>query len=106
VLDLILVDESNPRALAFQLAMLAEHLDRLPEHLGRPFSQPEQKLAHAALSGVRLADVDIEQLGGPDRLQALLVELNGKLLGLSDAVTRTYFSHIKTARAVGYGGAE
>src|SRR5262245_61322669 len=32
-LDLILVDESNPRALAYQLATIAEHLDRLPEHL-------------------------------------------------------------------------
>jgi uncharacterized alpha-E superfamily protein len=60
----VLVDESNPRALAFQLASIAEHLDRLPEHLGRPFSLPEQKLAHAALSAVRLADVDVEQDGG------------------------------------------
>ena len=105
VLDLILVDESNPRALAYQLATLAEHLDRLPEHLGRPFSQPEQKLAHAALSAIRLADVDIEQEGGLGRLQALIEDANAKLLGLSDAVTRTYFSHIKAARAVGYAGA-
>ena len=104
VLDLVLVDESNPRALAFQLASIAEHLDRLPEHLGRPFSLPEQKLAHAALSAVRLADVDVEQEGGLGSLRALLEDTNARLLGLSDAITRTYFSHIKAARAVGYGG--
>jgi uncharacterized alpha-E superfamily protein len=105
-LDLILVDESNPRSLAFQLASIAEHLDRLPEHLGRPFSQPEQKLAHAALSDVRLADVDVGQDGGPARLSALLDDTNARLLGLSDAITRTYFSHIKATRAVGYGSGE
>src|SRR6202030_4360561 len=30
LLDLLLVDEANPRSIAFQLARLREHIDQLP----------------------------------------------------------------------------
>ena len=31
VLDLLLLDEANPRSVAFQLARLREHIDQLPD---------------------------------------------------------------------------
>ena len=54
VLDLLLVDESNPRSIAFQLASLLGHLDKLPEH-DHTACESEKALVAKAIHSVRVA---------------------------------------------------
>ena len=42
VLDLLLLDEANPRSAAFQLARLREHVDQLPESVSLDLSRPPE----------------------------------------------------------------
>ena len=97
VLDLLLADESNPRSLAFQLAALSDHMDRLAAGRRTAFYGPEQRLTIWLTGAVRTAD--IETLCRPDEdgdrrnLAGLLEALRSKLWELFETVTREYFTH-------------
>ena len=102
VLDLLLVDEANPRSIAFQLARLKEHVDLLPEsHISirRPL---EARQALAILTSVQLADVrELGRTDGPGAAaarEALLEKLRADLIGLSETISRAYFSHAAQSR--------
>jgi uncharacterized circularly permuted ATP-grasp superfamily protein/uncharacterized alpha-E superfamily protein len=58
VLDLLLTDSTNTRALAFQLRALAEHVAQLPRDSKAPSPTREQRLIAHALETVAEADVD------------------------------------------------
>jgi len=96
VLDLLLADASNPRALAFQLEAMATLLRRLPRDPSSTGS-PEQRLIAHAIDAV--AEADFDALGEPgadmafERLMGLLDLVEEDLRGISDAVTIYYFSH-------------
>jgi uncharacterized alpha-E superfamily protein len=96
VLDLLLVDEKNPRSVAFQLAQLREHIEHLPESQSLLRRPEEARLALSLLSAVQLADV--QALAKPDEsgrlssLETLLNRLVSELRGLSETLTRTYFN--------------
>jgi uncharacterized circularly permuted ATP-grasp superfamily protein/uncharacterized alpha-E superfamily protein len=99
VLDLLIVDETNPRSIAFQLAALSSHIDALPQ-TGKGRGRTEvQRTALAMVSDVRLADV--VSLAKPDKQgqrSALVALLGGeceRLSHLSDAITRRYFSVVE-----------
>ena len=102
VLDLLLVDESNPRSVAFQLTALADDVETLPRPDISPTRSPEQRLMLSALSRVCLADVGlltrVEDNGRRPHLQALLSQLGSELPALSDLITRNYLSHLQTSR--------
>jgi uncharacterized alpha-E superfamily protein len=106
VLDLVLCDETNPRAIAYQLRQIETHLCELVQRNVRAYSQPEQRIARAVLAGIELFDV--ERVGSTfDRaamaaLEALLGDTRSRLSELSEAITRAYFSHVKTAQSIGY----
>ncbi|MBC8792029.1 MAG: hypothetical protein C6Y20_10515 [Tagaea sp. CACIAM 22H2] len=106
VVDLVLCDETNPRSVAFQLRAVAEHLDALPQRASRPLSLPEQKIARGAISAIELFDVERLSSIVDREAVALLDELLGatatRLSDLSEAITRAYFSHVTTLRAIGY----
>jgi uncharacterized circularly permuted ATP-grasp superfamily protein/uncharacterized alpha-E superfamily protein len=105
VLDLVVLDDSNPRALAFQLRSIKSHLERLGQASGayvpalpdsfesdlqevvRQFGGEEKSWRHEGLALAILRDVANE---GSERLEAL-----------SEAITRAYFSHVPAAQAVG-----
>jgi uncharacterized alpha-E superfamily protein len=105
VLDLVVLDDSNPRALAFQLRSIKSHLERLGQASGayvpalpdsfesdlrevvRQFGGEEKSWRHEGLALAMLRDVANE---GSERLEAL-----------SEAITRAYFSHVPAAQAVG-----
>jgi uncharacterized circularly permuted ATP-grasp superfamily protein/uncharacterized alpha-E superfamily protein len=97
VLDLLLADETNPRSLVFQLAALADHVERLPREQKWVSLSPEKRIILSALTGVRLADVEALSQGNADgvreQLDALLADLDGKLPLLCDSITRGYLSH-------------
>jgi uncharacterized circularly permuted ATP-grasp superfamily protein/uncharacterized alpha-E superfamily protein len=96
VLDLLLIDESNPRSIAFQLAELARHIDTLPQSGDGGGRIEEQRMALSLLSSVRLADVVSLAKPGQDgartTLQKLLYEEVSTLAGLSDVIGRRYFN--------------
>jgi uncharacterized circularly permuted ATP-grasp superfamily protein/uncharacterized alpha-E superfamily protein len=99
VLDLLLTDVTNPRALAFQLMTLADHAEHLPRDKKAPSPTREQELIRHAIEV--LADAEFDTLGQPEPdgtfpgLLALLQTIDEDLRGLSDTVTYYYFSHAK-----------
>ncbi len=91
-MDLVLADPSNPRALVFQLADLRQHLSVLaPE--GVEFQRVREMIE--TVERFPLGELDT----GRDTVDAapavvLLDDLVGRLMTLSDTITRSFFSHI------------
>jgi len=95
VLDLLLLDESNPRSVGFQLAALARHIETLPQSGQSSSRIEEQRLALSLLTQTRLADVaslDKIEDGARPALQRLLREQVAALPVLSDVLGRRYFN--------------
>jgi uncharacterized circularly permuted ATP-grasp superfamily protein/uncharacterized alpha-E superfamily protein len=108
VLDLVMLDDSNPRALAFQLRAIDGHLaylarvsgvqvpvlpDSLDKDLAavvRQFGGDEQAWRHEGLALAMLRDV--------------VADADSRLEALSEAITRAYFSHVPVSQAVGSSG--
>jgi uncharacterized circularly permuted ATP-grasp superfamily protein/uncharacterized alpha-E superfamily protein len=103
VLDLLLVDESNPRSIGFQFAALLDHLQKLPEH-DHTACHLEQGLVSSALTAVRtspLAELSLrDEDGRLGALAALLQQLKGSMYELSDALAAHYLSPVANARLV------
>ena len=56
-MDLLLVDEGNPKSLAFQISRLAVHVDHLPRRSERRYASPEERTVLEMLTAVRLLDL-------------------------------------------------
>jgi uncharacterized alpha-E superfamily protein len=100
VLDLLLHDESNPRSVGYQLVRLQEHVDGLPRQASLPHRSPAQRLALQALTALRTTDIEglsqaVWEESAYETLDELFAQLGAFLLALSDALSRTYFSHIE-----------
>jgi uncharacterized circularly permuted ATP-grasp superfamily protein/uncharacterized alpha-E superfamily protein len=97
VLDLLLADATNTRALAFQLMALADHVAQLPRDKRAPSPTREQRLIAHAIDSLTHADFDVLGRPGPDAtfpdLLALLRSIDEDLRGVSDAILYYYFSH-------------
>lgn len=99
VLDLVLADPGNPRALGFQLAAVAERLAEIGE-------AEDHLAATAATLAARPQALVEEVLLSPDRdaaaaaLPGALFALEDEVGALSDAVARRYVSHVR-ARVLG-----
>ncbi len=95
VLELLLVDETNPRSAGFQLASLTELMARLPaaELATAPI---EHALAARTLSGLRLAN--LEELSRPAALTGFLDRIRRDLFDLSEALTGRYLTHVMPSR--------
>ncbi len=96
VLDLLMVDETNPRGIAFQLVEISNHIVELPKASLDAIRTPEQRLALDLLTQVRLADMDAlrfaDHYGHRINLTAALGRLITGLPDLSDIISRRYFS--------------
>jgi uncharacterized alpha-E superfamily protein len=102
VLDLLIADDTNPRAIHYQLKALADHVENLPRDQTRPELSPAQRLAIAMLTHARLAQMDhlaqIARNGRRTQLDAFLAQLNQDLPALSDTITHHYLSHAESTR--------
>ena len=102
VLDLLLLDEGNPRSAAYQLAMLHQHVDELPESHPASGHPREARLVLSMLTSLQLADAgELVTPGEGNRLNALdelTVRLEENLALLSEALTRVYFTHAVASR--------
>jgi uncharacterized alpha-E superfamily protein len=99
VLDLLITDETNPRSIAYQLAALQDHVERLPRAERSPLLAPEAKTVLKALSTVRFADLDrlarADALGRRSALDELLAELEETLPLLAEQLTLGYLAHAR-----------
>jgi uncharacterized circularly permuted ATP-grasp superfamily protein/uncharacterized alpha-E superfamily protein len=97
VLDLLLLDETNPRSLGFQLAALGDHVEELPRDRTQPFFSIEQRIMMAMLTSLRLADIEIlcelDKEGTRKNLDRLLSRCAGQLPKLSDSIMHKYLIH-------------
>ena len=105
VLDLLLIDESNPRSVAFQLEALARHIDLLPQSNAGRGRREEQRMALSLLGEVRVVDIATLPRADTDGVRANLRKLLDRqvtvLPDLSDAIGRRYFDLLeKDARWV------
>jgi uncharacterized alpha-E superfamily protein len=101
VLDLLLTDETNPRAVVYQLVELAEHVEHLPRGRSMPSLSPAQRLMLTMLTTLRLAEVETlcqARHGQRSRLEAVLSQLLAELPALSDTITQHYLSHAEPTR--------
>ncbi len=103
VIDLLLTDTSNPRALAFQLDAAVDHVRHLPGADSNALPTQAERLALGAYTWVRVLDPrdlcreDDEDHTRP-RLAHVLDHLASDLNLLSDAVTSGYLSHSEAQR--------
>ncbi len=98
VLDLLLLDESNPRALCWQLARLHKHVSALPRQRSPQRLSEEERLTLEATTQLRLSDTArlAAAEGSPavrQELDQLLARVAQLLARTSDALTQTFFSH-------------
>ena len=105
LLDLLLVDETNPRSVGFQLAALSEHVRTFAGKEGDPSQNRESRIVLAAQGSLRLIDVEALAQGdfrGTDgSLNVFLDQLMGRLREFSDSITPTYFTHTGTPQPLG-----
>lgn len=98
VLDLLLIDESNPRSLGFQLARLMEHTDALSPYRPDRMFTAEQRIVMGLLTGARTIDLGLVTLAdeaaeGDVRLGDLVGTMRSGLWDFSESLTRQYFVH-------------
>ena len=56
MVDLLLIDELNPKAVGFQMASILAHVEALPRKEPRPVWSLEEKIALKLTTQLRLAD--------------------------------------------------
>jgi uncharacterized circularly permuted ATP-grasp superfamily protein/uncharacterized alpha-E superfamily protein len=99
VADLLLADETNPRAVAFQARALEEHLRCLPREVTHPQRNQDHQLAIKFCSTLRLEDLQLacQPTDGRRIRLGLLLNETIELLGLiSERLAQTFFSHATT----------
>lgn len=93
VLDLLLLDEANPRSLAYQLVAISRHLESLPDNQRGASLAEDRRLILSLLTSMRLANVELlAARSGRADLDALMTRNIDMLPELSDAIGRHYFN--------------
>lgn len=105
VMDLLILDESNPRSVGFQLARLQEHVDVLTSDFTGTQRPLEWRIITGLLTNIRL--IDLQSMLRPDSsgirpdLQLMIVRLRSELAEFSEVLTRKYLSHARRVRPLG-----
>jgi uncharacterized circularly permuted ATP-grasp superfamily protein/uncharacterized alpha-E superfamily protein len=105
VFDLLILDDTNPHSLIFQLSQLQKHFDRLPIEKQSALLSVGERVLLECSTRVRLMDPqELANFEG-DRedsqaMQVLTATLND-LPRLSEAIAVSYFAHSTIARAGG-----
>jgi uncharacterized circularly permuted ATP-grasp superfamily protein/uncharacterized alpha-E superfamily protein len=97
VLDLLLLDETNPRSLAFQLESLSRHVEHLPRTTQRPYWSVEERTILDLTTRIRLTDGTAL---GPGVLEPFLDGLSEQLEAFAQALHQTYLAKIDPMEAL------
>jgi uncharacterized alpha-E superfamily protein len=103
VLDLLMTDDANPRALVFQLKDLLKRCRRIKKTVaGAEWPVAQQGRIEEFYASLLAADVTALCLptagGRREALDLLLASPQAALPEFSDAITHTYFSHAEPGR--------
>ncbi len=96
VADLLLADESNPRAVAYQVRLLDEHLACLPRESNHPQRSPDHQAAIRLRAMLRLEDMAVAcrpVAHRRPRLGAVVTDTIDLLATVSETVSRIFFTH-------------
>ena len=102
VLELLLLDEGNPRSVAYQIARMDEGLRSLPDPSGT--SRPERLLRDLAATLRRCRPAALDDIGPAGHRRALeefLTGLNDSLRTFGDALAAQHFWHERAMRPLG-----
>ena len=103
VLDLLLLDETNPRSVGYQLVQIQEQVAGLPHRSRPPHRGPEDRLALETLTALRVTDFDRTfrpdwDPGTDEAVSRTFADLSTRLLTLSTLLSHDYFSHVEAQR--------
>lgn len=102
VIDLLVLDETNPRSLAFQLVRLERVLADMPTEI--PYRRPEHRLALGILTELRLRDAANLARADAQHRRAELLALSRRcrrqLEEVSDLTARAFFAHADLPEAL------
>ncbi len=99
VLSLLLMDELNPRSLAYQFVRIENLVDTLPGRKSDSSADTLKRLAFAGSSRVRLADIEPLLNAGNNSRQSLpkfLKVLEELPIRMTNAITKQYFTHTES----------
>lgn len=85
VIDLVALDPSNPRSLAFQLGRIETHLAALPRHADESRLSPPAQIAASLATLLRTIDVNAVD-------DALLFDVESRAMQLADSIAQSYFT--------------
>ncbi len=98
VLDLLVMDETNPKSLAFQCSQIAAHVEELPRQDPRRFATAEERLSLEMLTAVRLLDLSGLNCQEDNKLHAALEEflttMEERLTEFSQQVSAHYLTRV------------
>lgn len=103
VLALLLLDETHPRSVAYQLHELSNHVNELPRTTGKSQLSVEARLLLKAYTDIRLCNIaELSQLNENDgiytALDQLLANTTDLLWRFSDVLAEAYFSHAQSSQ--------
>ncbi len=103
VLELLLLDESHPRSLAYQLYQLSAHISALPRTKSQSHLSEEERLILKAYTDLRLCNVlELTQINDNEGIYTdfdrVLSSMADLLLRLADVIADAYFSHSQTSQ--------
>ncbi|NBV22410.1 MAG: hypothetical protein EBS05_10905 [Proteobacteria bacterium] len=102
VYDLVLLDDTNPRSLLFQLSQLVKHVDRLPQESDNALPSAGQRVLIECVARLRLLDArELNKLKGgwhDSETGTVVSETLRDLPRLSDAIAVSYFAHSTISR--------
>jgi uncharacterized circularly permuted ATP-grasp superfamily protein/uncharacterized alpha-E superfamily protein len=101
--DLVLLDDTNPRSLLFQLLQLVKHFDRLPREKQSALPSPGERILLELVTRVRLLDpreLAFAEDGREETDTARVIrESLHDLPRLAEAIAVSYFAHSTISRA-------
>lgn len=105
VMDLLIMDDTNPRALIYQLDRLQEQLAQLPYDRSEVRMSEEERCLLEAASMLRLYDIPglVAEQGKRGRytgLERLLTQLETLLKRSSDLLVNRFFSHTEPRQRI------
>ena len=97
VLDLLLLDETNPRSLGFQLVRLNETIESLPGNQSSADFSNERRLAMDCLHDIRMADptrlCKLDDRGRKTELLKLLEKMASQLPEIATSISNRFLVH-------------
>ncbi len=102
VYDLVLLDDTNPRSLFFQLNQLVKHFDRLPREKQSALPSPGQRILIEAVTRVRLLDpreLSTTEDWAKSATAQVIRDTLRDMPRLAEAIAVSYFAHSTISRA-------